>query len=174
MKRNSTVSLYIFLLIFSTAPFFGNKLIAQEKGIYELTNNDTFKKSKKVKGNSNNDRESFYDLAFKMHPTHYFKDSALKSVYNSGDPVKLTFEDTKSFNLLKNTNTKQNEVELITVLLNNSSDLNDSIDLSENVELKKLKYVFVKCNFNCSADQIKKFVKTNSDIRIFYSSQDPS
>ena len=59
-------------------------------------------------------------------------------------------------------------------MLNNSNDVNDSIDLSGSMELKKLKYVFIKCNFKCSEDQIKKFVKTNSGTRIFYSSQDPS
>ena len=173
MKKNTTLSLYIFLLIFFTTLFFGNPLIAQEEGIYEITNNDTFKNDAKSKSISNTGRENFYELAFKMHPTHYFKNSSLKSVYNSGDPVKLTFEDTKSFNLLKN-NAKLNEVELITIMLNNSNDVNDSIDLSGSMELKKLKYVFIKCNFKCSEDQIKKFVKTNSGTRIFYSSQDPS
>jgi len=173
MKKNTTLSLYIFLLIFFTTLFFGNPLIAQEEGIYEITNNDTFKNDAKSKGNSNSDRGSFNELAFKMHPTHYFKNSSLKSVYNTSDPVKLTFEDTKSFHLLKN-NSKLNEVELITIMLNSSNDLNDSIDLSGSMELKKLKYVFIKCNFKCTEDQIKKFVKTNSGTRIFYSSQDPS
>lgn len=173
MKKNTTLSLYIFLLIFSTSLFFGNCLIAQEEEIYEVTNNDSFKNVSKSKSMSNTDREGFYELAFKMHPTHYFKNNSLKSVYNTANPAKLTFEDTKSFNLIKN-NSKFNEVELITIMLNSSNDLNNSIDLSENTELNKLKYVFIKCNFKCSEDNIKKFVNVNSKIRIFYSSQDPS
>ena len=173
MKKNTTLSLKIFLLIFSASLFFSNNLIAQEEGIYEITNNDTFKNVTKSKGISNTDREGFYELAFKMHPTHYFKNSSLKSIYNTSDPVKLTFEDTKSFNLLKN-NAKLNEVELITIMLNNSNDLNDSIDLIGNIELNKLKYVLIKCDFKCSETQIKTFIKANSKIRIFYSTQDPS
>lgn len=109
-----------------------------------------------------------------MHPTHYFENSSLKSVYKSGDPVKLTFEDAQSFKLLKNPNSKNNQVELITIMLNSSKDLSNSIDLTKNTDLKKLKYIFIKCNFKCSKDQIQKFIKTNSEIRIFYSLQNPS
>ncbi len=168
MKKNTTPSLYIFLLIFSTSLFFGNSLIAQEEGIYEVINNNTFKNGTNSKSTSTTDREGFYELAFKMHPTHYFKNSSIKSVYNDSDPVKLTFEDTKSFNLLKN-NAKLNGVELITIILNNNDDLNDSIDLSGSMDLKKLKYVFVRCRFKCSENNVTKFIKTDNNVRIFYS-----
>jgi len=168
MKKNATLSLYIFLLIFSASLLFSNPLIAQEEGIYEITNNNTFKNVAKSKSISNTGRENFYELAFKMHPTHYFKNSSLKSVYDSGDPVKLTFEDTKSFNLLKN-NAKLNEVELISIMLNNSNDVNDSIDLSGSMDLKKLKYVFIRCRFKCSENDLTKFIKADNNVRIFYS-----
>jgi len=168
MKKNATLSLYIFLLIFSASLLFSNPLIAQEEGIYEITNNNTFKNVAKSKSISNTGRENFYELAFKMHPTHYFKNSSLKSVYDSGDPVKLTFEDTKSFNLLKN-NAKLNEVELISIMLNNRNDVNDSIDLSGSMDLKKLKYVFIRCRFKCSENDLTKFIKADNNVRIFYS-----
>jgi hypothetical protein len=55
-------------------------------------------------------------------------------------------------------------------MLNNSNDVNDSIDLSGSMELKKLKYVFIRCNFKCSEYDVSKFIKADNTVRIFYSS----
>ncbi len=176
MKNNSNVTLCIFLFVSCISIFSVNKSFAQEKGIYEISNSSTLNKVSNQKSvqSKNNNRDNFYDLAFKMHPTHYFEKGSLKSVYKSSDPVKLTFEDSESLKSLNKPNAKNNQVELITIMLNNSNDLNNSIDLTSNTGLSKLKYVFVKCNFNCSETQIKKFIKTNAEIRIFYSTQNPS
>ncbi|WP_339916705.1 hypothetical protein [Yeosuana marina] len=176
MKNNLNVNLCIFLFVSCISIFFGNQSFAQEKGIYEVSNNSTLNKvnNQKNQQSTSNNRDNFYDLAFKMYPTHYFEKGTLKSVYKSSDPVKLTFEDSESLKSLNKSNSKNNQVELITIILNSSNDLSNSIDLTSNTDLNKLKYVFVKCNFNCSENQIQKFIKTNAEIRIFYSSQNPS
>ena len=50
--------------------------------------------------------------------------------------------------------------------------MNSSIDLTEsNEQLQNLKYVFIRCDFNCTDQQINKFIKVNSDARVFFTTE---
>lgn len=135
---------------------------AQDKGIYEITNNE-----------SNNDRALFYDLALKIHPTIYVKDNVIKNIYGEGKIQKTVLQDVKSINILKTENAKFDDVKLIIIRLNSQADLNNSIDLS-NSSLDNLKYIYVKSNFNAKPEDIANFVKANPSIRIFYKIELPS
>ncbi|WP_188653716.1 hypothetical protein [Yeosuana aromativorans] len=170
MKNNSASIRYILFLFIALSLFFGNNLMAQENGIYEVTQKGkSDKEYGKGANKMNNDRTEFYNLAFNLHPTYYFENNFLKTSYDSGNLSKLTFEDAKSSNIVKNEDPKYDQVELITIALENISDLKNSIDLSKDKNLKKLKYVYIKCYFNCSEDDIKKFIQTDKNVRIFYS-----
>jgi hypothetical protein len=168
MKYRSTLKFRVSLLVLFLCFFSSYNILAQENGIYELdsqiTNNQKNDKTKK------DNRANFYDLAFNMHPTHYRKDKKLKQVYGNGVAKKLTFEDLISAKFInEDLSTNYTDVELITIKLLNVSDLNNTIDLTnQNQKLKKLKYVFIKCNFDCNNEQIKKFIKVNPNIRVFY------
>jgi hypothetical protein len=168
MKYRSTLKFRVSLLVLFLCFFSSYNILAQENGIYELdnqiTNNQKNDKTKK------DNRANFYDLALNMHPTHYRKDKKLKEVYGNGFAKKITFEDLISAKFInEDLSTDYSNVELITIKLLNVSDLNNTIDLTnQNQKLKKLKYVFIKCNFDCNNEQIKKFIKVNPNIRVFY------
>ena len=171
MKNNSVTTRYGFFLFVSLFLFMGNKLLAQENGVHEIVQNE-FSKKNKEKGNSNafnGNRDEFYKLAFNLHPTYYYENNSLKSTYDSGNLSKLTFEDVKSSNSIKNKNPKYDQVELITIILKNVNDLKSPLNLSKDQNLKKLKYVYIKCYFKCSDDDIKNFIRTDKNVRIFYS-----
>lgn len=171
MKNNSTFPFYSLLLIFCISMLSFYKLAAQEHNIFEIQPDNNLTKSISKKDNN---RKRFYDLAFNLHSTHYIENNALKSTYDSGNPIKMTFEDSKSFNWLKNKNAKKDSLELITITLNDSNDLNNKLDLSDKNDFKNLKYVFIKCNFNCSNNDIENFIKVKNGVRIFYTIQKPS
>ena len=169
MKNYSALPYYSLLLIFCISLLSINKLSAQENNIYEVQQNEVAKSTSK----NDNNRKRFYDLTFNLHTTLYIENNKVKVTYGSGEPIKLTFADSKSFNWLKN-NSKTNTIELITITLNNRNDLNNLLDLSNNNDFKSLKYVYVKCNFDCSEKDIEKFIKVNHNVRVFYSNQTPS
>lgn len=169
MKNKLTLTFYTFLLVCCVSLLFTNKAVAQENGIYEISI-DNFSTS----ASADNGRGEFNKLAYNLHPTIYIKNGIEKKTYGEDLPVKLTLEDANSINVLNNGNSKYNQVQLITIKINNSSDLNTVLDLSNTSGLSQLKYIFIKCNFKCTASQIKSFVKANSQTRIFYTSQTPS
>ena len=169
MKNKSTLTLYSFLFMCCISLLFTNKAVAQENGIYELTNNNSKSITK-----TNNEREEFNNLAYNLHSTIYIENGIEKTTYGEGLPIKLSLKDTKSISLLNSGNSKYNQVKLITIKLKNSNELNNILDLSNTSGLSKLLYIYIKCHFKCTADQIKAFVKASPQTRIFYTSETPS
>lgn len=136
---------------------------AQEKGIYEITSDA-----------ATNDRSHFYDLAFKLHPTIYLKNNIVKKIYGDGIIKKITFEDTKSFGMLNNQDSKYKDVELITIKLTSKTDLNTQLDLSNSSVFVNLKYIYLKSNFKLKSEVVKNFIKVSPNVRILYKSGNPS
>ncbi|GAA3655410.1 hypothetical protein [Flavivirga jejuensis] len=172
MKNKLTLTFCTFLFTCFISLFFSNKAIAQENGIYELSNNN-FSKSA-INKKTDEGRTQFNKLAYNLHPTVYIENGLEKQTYGEGLPIKLTFEDTKSLNLLNSENVKYNQVQLITIKINSTNDLNNTLDLSNVPGLNKLIYIYLKCNFKCTAELIKGFIKVNPQIRVFYTSKKPS
>lgn len=172
MKNKSTLTFYTLLFVCCISLVFTNNAVAQENGIYELSNSD-FSKSV-TKSEADSGRSEFNKLAYNLHPTIYIQNGITKTTYGQGLPVKLTLKDIKSISVLNSGNPKYNQVQLITIKLSNSSDLNTILDLSNASGLSELKYIFIKCHFKCTADQIKTFVKATPQTRIFYTSETPS
>lgn len=174
MRNKSTLAFYTFLFSLCILLFSSSELVAQENDIYEVNATNTLSKTSSKKENPK-DRESFYDLAFKLHTTSYVENNSIrKSNKNSTSVSKLTFNDVSSFNVLKQTNQDFNDVELITIVLKSANDLNNKIDLTEINGFDNLKYVYIKCQFNCSEQQIKGFVTSNGTVRVFYKTEIPS
>ncbi|WP_372754520.1 hypothetical protein [Mariniflexile sp.] len=172
MKNKLTLTFYSFLLSLCVSLFITIEGNAQENGIYEINNNATLLKdtAKKTKVN---DRENFYDLAFKIHPTSYANDKIIKK-NNNNKSSKLTFNDSKSLGLLNQNNTDFNHIELVTIKLNSIQELNKKVDLTNANSFSNLKYVYIVCSFQCTESQIKEFIRSNSNIRIFYKIEIPS
>jgi len=174
MRNKSTLAFYTFLFSICISFFSFSKLTAQENDIYELNGNTALAKTSSKKA-SQNDREDFYDLAFKLHATSYVENNSMrKSNKNVTSVSKLTFNDTKSFNILNQNNQDLNDVELITIVLKNENDLINKIDLTQTSGFGNLKYVFIKCYFKCSEQQIKGFVTSDASVRVFYKTETPS
>lgn len=171
MKTNSKRPLFLLFLIFSVSLLSMNKIVAQENEIFEIQKKN---ENSKLSLKTENNRKRFYDLVFKLHPTHFIENNGLKVSYDSVDPVKMTIEDSKSINWLNNKGAKKNTLELITILLNDRNDLSNVLDLTISNEFNNLKYIFIKCNFKCSEIDIENFVKVKNEVRIFYTIQKPS
>ncbi|NNF86512.1 MAG: hypothetical protein HKM26_08160 [Winogradskyella sp.] len=163
MKNKPTFKFFIFLTSILFLFLAQNNVNAQENEIYEVSDYSLKKKISKK-----NDKARFYDLALKKHPTLYINNGGLKSNSESIKPLKIDLLGYKSFNGFINGNYDKENVELIILTLDNRADLNNSLDVSNNNDFKKLKYILVKCNFNCTNEDILKFVKVNSKVRVFY------
>jgi hypothetical protein len=174
MRNKSTFAFYTFLFSLCVSLCSFNKTTAQEKGIYELSETNSLARTSSKKANLN-DREDFYALALNLHATIYVENNSLrKSNKNITSASKLTFNDAKSFNILNQNNQDFSDVELITIVLNSESDLNNKINLTQANGFNSLKYVYIKCNFKCSEQQLKSFVTSDAAIRVFYKSETPS
>ncbi|MEP5341111.1 MAG: hypothetical protein ABJL44_10085 [Algibacter sp.] len=147
-----------FILLFSIV-----QVNAQEKGIYEIENDA-----------ATNERSHFYDLAFKLHPTIYLKNNTVKKIYGEGDMKKITLEDSKSFDILNNQDTRYKDVEIITMKSISETDLNNHLDLSNTSVFGNLKYIYIRSNFTLTPEDIISFIKVNPNVRIFYKSANQS
>lgn len=176
MKNKLTLSFSTFTMICCFFLLVVNTSYAQEHGIYEITDNSTEKSLAKnvSKSKPSNDRGDFYNLTHKLQPTIYLQDNKVKKVYGKSDIKKVTLEDIKSLNLLKNNDSRYNTADLLTIKLTSKTELSRQIDLTKLSGFSNLKYVFIKCMFKCNAEDIQKVVKVNSNIRLFYISANPS
>jgi hypothetical protein len=171
MKNKSALTTYTALLSCLVFLLSVNITEAQENDIFELSNN---LKTSKSSISKNNSRSDFYNLKYKLHSTIYIGKNSIEKIYGKGKAKKLTFSDTDSFSLLNNNSKQYNDVELITITLSSPTDLNKSLNLSNTNKFTNLKYIFIRCYFKCTPEQIKAFVKSNSNVRVFYSNEIPS
>ena len=175
MKNKSTSAFCTLILICCFLVSSVNKVMAQENGIYELTEDNLSSKQSISKKANSNDRKEFYDLSQKLHSTFYYENNKLKNKYGEGSPLRLNLEDINSFSAINKNDTQFNEIQIITVSLKNENDLNKILDISNMPGFSNLKYIFIRCHFNCDVMKIRKFIKTSdSKVRIFYSTDRPS
>ena len=174
MRNKSTLAFYTFLFSLCILLFSSSELAAQENDIYEVNGSNSMSKTSSKKG-IQNDREDFYDLAFNLRPTAYIENNVIRNNRKGGASVsKLTFIDTKSFNILSQSNQNFNDIELISIKLESENDLNNKINLTQASGFSSLKYVFVKCYFKCTEQQVKGFITADPNVRIFYKTEKPS
>lgn len=171
MSTKSTLIILIFSFI---SLLFLETATAQQKGIFELRNSNSNSAVKSIssKLNLQQDRFNFYELSQKLHTTVYISNNAVNHVYGEGKIKKITFNDTQSFNLLGAN--PYNTVELITINVSQASDLKTVLNLNKINNLESLKYVFIICYFECSAEQIADFITPIPNIRVFHKIETPS
>lgn len=169
MSTKSTLIILIFSFI---SLLFLETATAQQKGIFELPNSNSAVQRNSSKLNLQHDRLDFYELSQKLHTTVYISNNAVNHVYGEGKIKKITFNDTQSFNLLGAN--QYNTVELITINVSQASDLKTVLNLNKINNLESLKYVFIICYFECSAEQIADFITPIPNIRVFHKIETPS
>lgn len=168
MKNKSSFALCCLLLALLISV---GKINAQENNIFEINDSNSLSKSTNKK---DNDRDEFYKLAFNMHTTAYLKDNTIKTIYGDGAIKKVTIQDLNSFNILTSNTSKFKDVVLINIFIKSLNELNNHKDISNLTELQKLKYVFIRCSFECNKEDIQNFIKTNPNVRVFYNADKPS
>jgi hypothetical protein len=176
-----------FILFSVVLLFFINNGIAQETKIYELFETEsqtttttqisksTLSKSATKSNSYTNNLNDFYDLNNNLKPTVYVVDNSIVKVSGKTNPLKLNSEDVTSFNVLKSGNRLYQSVELLIVNLENSRELNTPLDLASLQNFNSLKYIYIKCNFKCTVEQIKRFVlNAKPEITIYFITINPS
>jgi hypothetical protein len=109
------------------------------------------------------------ELLHGKNPTIYIKDASIINVTGDESPKVLKLLDATSSNILRNANNQYNDVEVITITLNRISDLNLRFDLSSINGFNSLRYIYVKCMFDCTDQQIRDFLlNADSVTTIFY------
>ena len=157
-------------------------LNAQDIVVYELDqgqdsqiNKSTTKAKSGLMKKSTSNSEKFLKIVKKNEPAVYLNNNTISKVSENFEPNRLKANNVQSLEVLKRSNKLFNKVELITVNLKNEKELNTPIDLSSFKGVNKLKYIYVKCYFKCTSNQIKTFVlNANPKISIFYSMVDQS
>jgi hypothetical protein len=165
MKNKSTLKLSVLLIVFCLCIVFPNLVNAQDKNIFEISENTSL---------HSNDRQEFYNLAFNLNTTIYLKDNMVKNTYGDDSFIRITMKDTESFDIIKNNQNQYKQIEIITIQVKSLNELSKTVDLTTLTEMDSLKYIFIKCYFKCQNNDIKNFIKTNPNVRIFYSAQMPS
>ncbi len=108
------------------------------------------------------------------NPTLYVKNNSVLNQTGSYNPMVLKLEDVNSYGFLNYNNVLFKDVQVITINLKNQSDMLQVFDASEIKGFNKLKYIYVKCYFECSEIQIRNFVTNiDSEIVIFYKIVNP-
>ncbi|MDN3667479.1 hypothetical protein ACFFU1_05935 [Algibacter miyuki] len=175
MKNTSITTIKTLIMVCCLSFFSYLDATAQEYGIYELNTSNTQARAATGKATNTNTRQEFYNLSQKLHPTAYLGNNKLNKTYGEGALVKITLEDASSLRVLKQNSLDFSNVELLTITLKNQSELIAPLSISED-GLSNLKYIYIKCAFDCTSEQIKSFTKyiSNSGIRVFYTSETAS
>lgn len=112
-----------------------------------------------------------YDLLYDLKSTVYIKNNGILNIERVGAPVVLKFLDTESFNFVSTRNSLYNKIELITINLNSENDLRNPFDVDAIRGFSHLKYIYLKCEFPISDNQIRSFLQNaDPEITFFYSS----
>ncbi len=168
-KRINNLALSL-LIVVSCALLGSNEMMAQDNAVYRLYDSST---NTQQRNSSNNDVPD--DLLHGKNPTIYIKNASVLNVTGEENPKVLKLLDISSSSQLQNENALYNDVEVITITLNRASDLNNRIDVNTLNGFNSLQYIYVKCLFECSEQQIRGFILNTDNITtIFYKVVNPS
>lgn len=159
-----------------------NQISAQSSTIYQLTEQDfqeispskMASKTASYKKPINDVKQGFFSLKKGLKPTIYVDNNKIKKV--SGiSPQIVKFQNSNSLEVLKENNSLIKNVELLTIRMKDQSELNNRIDFSNIDNFDNLKYIFIQCNFNCTANDISSFIiNVDPKVIIFYMVSNPS
>ncbi|MBA6152593.1 hypothetical protein H3Z82_07630 [Gelidibacter gilvus] len=152
---------------------FSGTVFSQENVIHNLSDRDlTVTQGASIHKRSSNDTSEFpYDLLYNLNSTVFVKNNGILNVEGVGAPVVLKFLDTQSFNFVSKRNALYNKIELITINLTSENDLRNTFDVAAIRGFSHLKYIYLKCEFPISENQIRSFLKNaDPEIIFFYSS----
>lgn len=139
--------------------FFSTNIIAQE----------AIKLETALMGRAPASQQVLKSLVFDVLPTIYVENGSIKN-FGNGPAVRLE-TDSKSFASLYQENPIFDQVQIITIKLNNPDDMKVvPLNLQSLTGFTHLKYILFLCNMNCNPSSINKMFKTASQdgFEIFY------
>jgi hypothetical protein len=109
------------------------------------------------------------ELVYNTQPSIYYFGGVVKVF---GDKPRNLFTDVNSIAGLNNSITLKNNIEIVTVNLDNPNQLNTSINLSQLSEFKNLKYIYFITSFDVSNNAIANLIQGDSEkYMVFYKVQ---
>jgi len=109
------------------------------------------------------------ELVYNTQPSIYFY-GGVEKVF--GDKPRNLFTDTNSISSLNNSITLKNNIEIVTINLENPNQLNNPINLTLFSEFKNLKYIYFISTFDISSDNIANLILGDSEkYMVFYKVQ---
>lgn len=109
------------------------------------------------------------ELVYNAQPSVYYFGGVVK-VY--GDKPRNLFTDINSLSSLNSSISLKNNIEIVTVTLDNPSQLNNSFNLSLLSEFKNLKYIYFVASFDVTNDNISNLIQGENDkYMVFYKVQ---
>ncbi len=105
-------------------------------------------------------------LLYDNQPSIYFNSSEVKTI---GENPKSFFVDFQNLNRLNNSNLLKNNIEIVTIKINNLNELNSTIDLSVFSSFKKLKYVHIYSSVIITESILSKMIRNYDEkYTVFY------
>ena len=163
--KTKFLSMVILIVLFSGTSF------SQDNVIHKLTERDESAKKGNVVGQRSSAviTEFPNDLLYELKSTIYIKNNGILNVEGPGAPLVLKFLDVKSFNFTSTRNPLYNKVEMITISLSSENDLRNTFDLNTVKGFSHLKYIYLKCEFPISENQVRSFIQNaDPEITFFY------
>lgn len=104
------------------------------------------------------DQQRLKDLVYEVQPAIYFQNNEAKTYGTL--PVSL-YTDINGFLQLPNANFDKSSIELITIRIDNSSQITNTLNLASLKGFSKLKYVYLLATFPYTLQQISKVVTSS-------------
>ena len=124
------------------------------------------KKSEQNSRSVNPESKRLENLLNDVQQTLYFYSGKVESY---GDKPNSLFTNTKSLNAIASSNINIEDIEIVTIKIDNNADLNIPIDLSVLSTFSKLNYVYILSNISSSETSIIKLIKNiNPRYTVFY------
>lgn len=113
--------------------------------------------------------QNLENLLYKIQPSVYFYSGTVNTY---GEKPKNLFIDVQGLADLNNTSILKNNIELITIKIETSGELNAVIDLLAFEGYKNLKYVYILSTVETTSQNINTMVHNNNgDYEVFYKIQ---
>jgi hypothetical protein len=110
--------------------------------------------------------QNIENLLHQVQPSIYFY-SGLSKTY--GDRPRCLFTDILSLRGITNSNFLKNNIEIVTIKIDNTTNLNSTIDLALFSKFNKLKYIYILSSVSITENQINKMILNyDEQYSIFY------
>ena len=161
----------LLLLIFLISCFsMSAQQIETEKSaeVFELKSyiSSANKKASQSKLTRNINTQNLENLIYQTQPSVYFYNGEVKTY---GETPKKLFTEITSIGKLDQTAMLKNNIEIITININNESQANQYIDTNSFSSFKNLKYIYLVFNFPISQTKIPNIIRNYNDkYSVFY------